>query len=168
MPVASIELITQTEYARRRGCSEAAVRRAITDGRITTVDGRIDPVAADAQWERNTRPRAGSAPASSRPPAAEADAKPRDDSNGYWVAKSRREQAEAELSELKLAEQMGQLVRAADIQSAYSRRAAALRESLLQIPSRLSAQLAAESDQARCHDLLQAELHTVLAQLAEA
>lgn len=58
---ASGEAITQAEYARRRGCTEGAVRRAIRDGRITLLaDGRIDPVAADAQWQRNTRVRMGS------------------------------------------------------------------------------------------------------------
>lgn len=57
---ASGEVITQAEYARRRGCTEGAVRRAIRDGRITLIDGKIDPVAADAQWRRNTRVRMGS------------------------------------------------------------------------------------------------------------
>ena len=47
-------------------------------------------------------------------------------------------------------------------------RAAGLREALLQIPSRLAAVVAAEPSQARCHELIEAELHQVLAQLTEA
>jgi len=42
-------------YARHRGCSLAAVQRAIRDGRITPeAEGTIDPAKADAQWSANT------------------------------------------------------------------------------------------------------------------
>ena len=83
----------------------------------------------------------------------------------YWTNRARREKAEADLAELKLAELRGALVRAADVKAAHSRRVAALREALLQVPARLSAVLAAESAQARCHDLLQQEMHGVLQQV---
>lgn len=74
----------------------------------------------------------------------------------------------AKLAELQYKRAIGELVVAADVRVAYARRAAALRESILQIPARMSAVLAAEPDQARVHDLLQAEMHAVLAQLVEA
>jgi hypothetical protein len=167
MPVGTVELVSQSEYARRRGCTEGAVRRAVRDGRIALIDGKLDPVAADAQWARNTRPRAGSEPAAA-PLTAAPDREGEDDGNGYWASKARRESAEADLAELKLAEQRGQLVRADEVRAALSRRAAAFREGLLQIPSRLSAVLAAEVDQARVHALLDAELRTVVAHLVEA
>lgn len=42
-------------YARHRGVSDAAVRKAIKTGRITLEpDGTVDPAKADAQWNRNT------------------------------------------------------------------------------------------------------------------
>ena len=176
MPVGSVELVTQSEYARRRGCSEAAVRRAVKDGRISLLEGKLDPTAADAQWARNTRVRAGSKPADSAnlgapggaAAAGEGAAPTREDNDAYWAVKARREKAEADMAELKLAEQRAELVRVSAVRSAYATRAAALRESILQIPARLAAVLAAETDHARCHDLLQAELHQVLAQLQEA
>ena len=38
-------------YARHRGVSHVAVKKAIDTGRISTLpDGTIDPNAADAQW----------------------------------------------------------------------------------------------------------------------
>lgn len=174
MPVAAIELVTQREYARRRGCTEAAVRRAVRDGRISLIDGRIDPVAADAQWARNTRVRAGSRPTddanlsgsgavNSRAGQADDD----DTDSGYWKSRARRERAEAELAELKLRELQGQLVRADDWAAALAKRAAAFREGLLQIPARLSAQLAAEADQARVHTILEDELRHVMEQLTQ-
>lgn len=175
MPIGTIQTITKAEYARRRKCSEGAVRRAVRDGRITLIDGKVDPVAADAQWARNTRVRAGSRPTedanlisgSGRAGARVADENDDDDddSAGYWKSRARRERAEAELAELKLSELQGQLVRADEWAAALARRAAAFREGLLQIPARLSAQLAAEGDQARVHTLLEDELRQVMDQL---
>jgi hypothetical protein len=86
----------------------------------------------------------------------------------YHVAKTLREAAEARIAQLKLAELQGQLVRADDWAAALAKRAAAFREGLLQIPARLSAQLAAESDQARIHALLEDELRQVMSQLTAA
>ena len=176
MPVANIELLSKTEYARRRGCTEAAVRRAVRDGRITLIDGKIDPVAADAQWARNTRVRAGSrgtddanlSGSGHSGGRAGDDDDDEDDATGYWKSRARRERAEAELAELKLAELQGQLVRADDWAAALAKRAAAFREGLLQIPARLAAQLAAETDQARIHGLLEDELRQVMSQLTGA
>ena len=165
MPVGTVQLITQSEYARRRGCTEGAVRRAVRDGRISLIDGKIDPVAADAQWARNTRVRAGSRATDDANLQAGSGATSRgddDDDTAYWHSKARRERAEADLAELKLAEQRGELVRADAVRAAQARRLAALRESLLQLPPRLAPVLAAQADAARCHDLLQLELHQVL------
>ena len=177
MPVGTVQLITQAEYARRRGCTEGAVRRAVRDGRISLINGKIDPVAADAQWARNTRVRAGSratddvnlsGSGSTGGTAAGDDDDDEDTATGYWKSRARRERAEAELAELKLAELQGQLVRADDWAAALAKRAAAFREGLLQIPARLAAQLAAETDQARIHGLLEDELRQVMSQLTAA
>ena len=48
-------------YARHRGVSDAAVRKAIAAGRVTPeADGTLDPERADAEWARNTEaPRTG-------------------------------------------------------------------------------------------------------------
>ena len=44
-------------YARHRGVSHVAVKKAIDTGRITALpDGTIDPDTADAQWAQNTLP----------------------------------------------------------------------------------------------------------------
>jgi phage terminase Nu1 subunit (DNA packaging protein) len=85
----------------------------------------------------------------------------------YHSARARRETAEAELAELKLAELQGQLVRADEWKAALAKRAAGFREGLLQIPARLAAQLAAETSEARVHALLDAELRQVLRQLTD-
>jgi hypothetical protein len=56
----AVQLITKTAYARHRGCDEKAVRKAVAEGRISLIDGKVDPVVADIQWAQNTRARADS------------------------------------------------------------------------------------------------------------
>lgn len=47
--------LTKRAYARRRGVSEAAVRKAVKSGRIAQrSDGKINPDVADRQWTENT------------------------------------------------------------------------------------------------------------------
>lgn len=159
----SIELVSKSEYARRRGCTESAVRRAVKDGRISEIDGKIDPVAADAQWSRNTQVRAGSRPAGQGDGVVHAPVADESDEDSYWASRARRERTEADLAELRLAEQRGQLVRAADVRATHARKLASLREALLQLPARVAPVLAAETDAARIDDVLQAELTLVLA-----
>ena len=169
MATSTVELVSMAEYARRRGCTEGAVRKAVADKRITLAAGKVDPVAADAQWARNTRVRAGShaanEPTSPTSPLPDA---PGEERVSYDEARRRREAAEAAIAELRLRETTGELVRADAIRSALARRAATFREALLQIPARLSAQLVAETDQAAVHALLEHELRATMAHLTDA
>ena len=49
--------VSRRSYAAQRGVSEAAVRKAIPTGRITTLpDGTIDPARADSEWGAQTDP----------------------------------------------------------------------------------------------------------------
>ena len=161
-------LMSQAEYARHRDCSREAVRKAVEAGRITTFgdEKRINAKLADIEWAQNTRARVGSKP----PPEGASAVDPRAAPQGegvYWESRARREKAEADMAELKLKEQLGELVRAADVRAEVAKRAAAMREALMQLPARLSPVLAAESDTGRVHDQLQAELRLVLEQLTD-
>jgi phage terminase Nu1 subunit (DNA packaging protein) len=156
--------------------SEIAAALGVTPAVVTRLKARGMPVhdiEAARVWRmqhvraRVTAPPPAGAPAVP-PAAAPTGARDSDGDDGYWHSRSRREAAEAELAELKLAEQRGDLVRAADVRAAYAKRAAGLREALLQIPARLASVLAAETDHARVHDTLQAELHAVLSQMVQA
>ena len=47
--------VSRRSYAAQRGVSEAAVRKAIATGRITTLpDGTIDAAKADTMWDAST------------------------------------------------------------------------------------------------------------------
>ncbi len=180
--------------------------KAVSKRRITlTPDGLIDPVAADAQWARNTRVRAGSGqsggaasvgvpgagaagggalPARSgfvaggaladaaagvaglesaaRGRELDGDKKPGDDD--YWQSRGRREKAEAERAELELGKLKGELIEVSAVRAQISTVLSSLREALMQIPARMSPVVAAESDAAKVHEMLTAELHQALEQ----
>lgn len=185
--MSKVNLLSQAEYAKHRGVSEAAVSKAIKANRITLqADGKVDPVAADAQWAQNSRVRASagkppgsaaSAAAGSAAPAEQLALVPADPGaaqaveskpgeSGYWASRTRREQAEAEMAEMKLAEQQGELIRVAAVRTALAGVLSSTRDSLMQMPARLSPVLAAETDPARVHDALQEEINKCLGQLS--
>jgi phage terminase Nu1 subunit (DNA packaging protein) len=73
----------------------------------------------------------------------------------------------AKLAELEYKKAIGELVSAADVQAELSRIFATFREAMQQIPNRLAAVLAAETDQARVHDVLDVEIRNALLHLKE-
>ncbi|MGB3068453.1 MAG: hypothetical protein WBC18_07895 [Ottowia sp.] len=170
--MAQVKLVTMAEYARLRDVSQAAVSKAVKEGRISLIDGKVDPAVADVQWSRNSRARAGSggpatdAVAGTSSANAGAGQAPARDEGDYWVNRARREAAEADLAEMRREEQAGRLISVEAVRSALATVLAATRDSLLQIPARVAPVLAAESDPAKVHDLVEQELHQALTQLA--
>ena len=169
-----VNLMTQAEYARHRKCSRVAVGKAVKAGRISMVNGLIDPVVADIQWQKNSRARASAQPgqlpldesAQSTRVYTEADEPPKAD--GYMVNRNRREAAEAERAELSLAEDKGELIRVDAVKGVLANVFSATRDALLQLPARLAPLLAAESDPATVQTLLHADIHQALQLLAGA
>lgn len=176
--MAQVNLISQAEYAKRRGCSEAAVSKAISKKRISLIDGKIDPSVADMQWSMNTRVRAGSGRSPGGPagsveqlalvpgadgtgdkPAAETTAPGGDD---YWKSRSRREAAEAELAEMDLATKRGELIQVKAVELVWSAALASAREHLLQVRARLAPLLAVESETFQIEQLLDLEHNKAL------
>lgn len=171
MPAA--ELISQAEYARRRGVDPTSVRDAVRAGRITLIGGRVDPAVADMQWDRNTRHRVRSIDAKTAPSAAipatngTPDRTSESPPPGLNEARARREQAEAELAELKLAEQRGQLVRVDVVRNANARRITAIKETFLQLPARVVPLLLADTSASAVDAVLKREIHGALRQVLE-
>lgn len=143
-------------YAKHRGCRLSAVQRAIESGRLSKSvarDGRgspkiTDAAAADAEWSATTkdnrvplavqlmRPPPPPAP---RPPAA---AGGEGDDDGSEVppdralSAARREAAEADLAEIKVAKERGELVPVVDVEERLVNEANRARTKLLGVPSR--------------------------------
>lgn len=180
-----VVLITQAEYARRRGVAKSAVTKAVSERRITLIDGKIDPVVADIQWERNTRARAdgGRSTTEPRPTSSAGEGQPADgvgapqgagvytptgvvpqtvppssaDEGEYSVNRARRERYEADLAQMRLQELQGDLVRVAEVRAEIAKQVGTLKTNLLQIPARLRHLLTPEA-----HAALDAELRQVL------
>ena len=161
-------LLTQADYARHRGCTPPTVFRAIKSGRISTINGKIDPVTADREWDANTdhqkRENAQARIMQGKEDAALIAGEEPTQSNGdtYLAWKTRRERAEALRSELAYAQSAGELYEKADADRAAKTMARLLRDRLFGIPVRVSAELAGLTDPAAIEALLHRELRTAL------
>ena len=176
-------LVSQREYARRRGISHVAVIRAINSGRISTVDGKINPEQADREWRENTdqskpRNRITGNPKHARIP--DGPSEPMDfgvpDDNhggngtatGYARARAAREVYQAQLAKMELDRQRGTLVRADEVKVGAFNMARKARDQLIAIPERVSAILAATQDPAEVQHILEEEIERVCQEIADA
>ena len=118
-------------YARHRGCTHQAVRKAIHEGRleasITHVKGKpkiADIELADKEWEAKTSP--------------QASANPRDESaDAYSASRARRETALADIAEIELATRRGRFVDVEEVTAQYAAEVTAVKTKLLGIPTHL-------------------------------
>jgi len=172
------ELLTQAEYARHRkaaglpGGSREAVRKAVDEGRITLISGKIHARLADEEWERNTRARvspqaangaqdlvdqaagSGTQAAVAPAPAAQAPTPVPVADTGYTAARARREQAEADLAEMNARKMRGELVAFEDVARAGFEVGRDLRDTMSSAENALAAELAAEANADRCAEIL--------------
>lgn len=152
-------------YARHRGVSHVAVKKAIDTGRIAPLpDGTIDPVVADAQWAANTTPNRRSVTGEAREvpqvPAAvreipqasskvvreTADPPPPALSTGgtsLLQARTVNEVVKAQTNKVRLARLKGELVDRSQAVAHVFKLARAERDAWLNWPARISAQMAA-------------------------
>lgn len=159
------KLITQAEYARKRGVQKSAVHKAVQTGRITLINGKIDPEVADIQWVKNTNASQQrnhlAMPSITIVPGVD----PLDPVAGIFnlaTARAKREHFDAELSEMRARKESGELVAANEITSAITAAAAMIRSALERIPDKLADRLAAETNAITIHTLLQTEIDQVL------
>jgi len=162
-------------YAKRRGCAMSAVQKAIRTGRITTTaDGKIDPAQADAEWEQNTVPRAVAAarhrtsPSPPRRLSASVAPDPALAGGGnYLVARGVREGFLARLAKIQYEEKLGKLINRDEVQVERFNTNRIIRDGVLNIADRVSAQLAAETDEKKVHEILTTELRNALNGIAD-
>ncbi|AXV68042.1 elements of external origin [Ralstonia solanacearum] len=139
-------------YARHRGVSDAAVRKAIAAGRITPeADGTIDTDRADAEWVRNTEaPRNGTrtppvraavTPEGGQPPDGPASSPT--GGTSLLQARTVNEVVKAQTNKVRLARLKGELVDRSQAIAHVFKLARAERDAWLNWPARVSAQMAA-------------------------
>jgi len=177
-------LVSLREYARQRGVSLQAVQRAISTDRISVVtreDGKpkIDPTVANVEWEKNTkkehRPHnlarklqkevsdARLEKSGDKPPKENLA---QDEPMSYNDSRTVREAYAARLVKLEYEMKVGTLVSSEDVKQEYFQILRITRDSILNIPDRISSILAAEADAAKVHQILNQELHQALEELS--
>ena len=167
-----VELVTQAEYARRRGVAKSAVAKAVAEGRIALIDGKVDPVVANIQWAQNTRARAdsGRATVSSTSAVAEVSgglesaAAGRDvasDGGGaddYQSLRVRRERAQLEAAERDNAREAGRLVQRDAVERGTFDVFRGLRDAIMSAPLRAAAKVVGLTDTREIERVFSAEL----------
>jgi len=178
----SMEPLSLRGYAKHRGVSLKAVQKALASGRITKRDdGLIDPAVSDVNWARNTgpRPQTSQKLASASPhhnvqhhtetPTREPNDPIRLESGlEYSRARAVREGYLARLTKIEFEERTGKLVSRDEIEVAAFNKFRQFRDRMLNIPDRLAAEAAAESDSARVHELITIEIRKALLEFSDA
>ena len=181
--------VSRRAYAKHRGVSEAAVRRAISNGRITVLeDGTIDVAQADRQWASGSdpaqvRPVAGTGMSDRTVPSAalagmhetlragKADPGVGGDGEAVTFAKARtaKEVLRTQLLREQLRREKGETVDKAKAQMLIFDLARRERDAWLAWPARVAAQIAADlgADQHQTEQVLDRHLREHLASLAE-
>jgi hypothetical protein len=170
--------LSVTGYAKSRGKSQPSVSEAIRQGRLQkclTVkpSGRyeIDPELADQEWAANTDMLTGGAAHMSKR-KAETVALPEpvvlentSETLTYAEARAQHERFKSRLAELEVATIEGKLVNSDEVKRESFRTARQVRDSLLNLPDRLAAELAAETNQFKVHQRLVKEIRRALEEL---
>lgn len=86
----------------------------------------------------------------------------------FHDAKAQKEYYQAQLKKIELRKKQGELVDADEIKRSAFECARSVRDSLLGIPDRLSAVLAAETDEFKTRELLRTEITAALSRLVDA
>lgn len=157
------KLISATAYADRRGVSKPAVLQAIRNGRLSKSvrrDGKayqIDADLADQEWAANTQLDRGEH--NNRLTLGDDIG---GDNASYAVSRAKKEAYEAELARLKYEQQAGILVDAEAVKKQAFKVGRMVRDGMLNIPDRVSAELAGIDDSFSVHRRLTEEIRKVL------
>jgi hypothetical protein len=173
MPDGAVSL---AEYARRRGVSQEAVRKAVKVGRLSksvvfAASGKpkVIPDLADDEWTANTDRSQQRVPAVAPPtPAPSPEPEPQRDepkTATFQQARTLREAYMARLAKLEFEEKSGKLVTTESVKNEAFKVARVVRDSMLNIPDRIAADLANETNQFKVHQRLVTEIRRALEDL---
>ncbi len=176
-------------YSRHRDVTLRAVQKAIESGRIKVDEnGKIDPVQADRDWAANTdisrASLANQAQPVSAPPVVvqpglqlelrsasnsaageqdDPDEPTADDMEKYRRHRAAREETNARIQALELAEREGKLIDRVWAEQAAFTMVRALRDAVFNLPAGIKSQLSVMSDADQIEDLLLVELTAAFA-----
>ena len=163
-------------YARHRGVSDRAVRKAIQSGRIRVLaDGTIDASAADSDWIANTDPakqrkiNGDSEAAQSVRDTLRENGRSPSGLTTFEQARTAHEIAKAHLARLQLQEKKGSLINKDKVKAQVYRLGRQVRDAWINWPSRMAAQMASELkvDEHDMHTILERFVREHLDELSD-
>jgi hypothetical protein len=164
------QILSATAYAKHRGVTQAAVLKAIHEHRIKESVKRhgngyqITVDLADQEWAANTDSGSGF-PAHAKNQIIVTPEPDSDQPISYAEARAQHERFKARLAQLELEEREQKLVEAEAAKREAFRVARLVRDSMLNIPDRVAAELAAETNQFKVHQRLTHEIRRALEDL---
>lgn len=148
--------ITQAEYARNKGLSKQYISKLVKQGKLQLVDGRIDEESADEILCLSDR-----------------GIKIDDDSENtqdlhkrYLKARLKFEENRARILELEREEKEQSLIPVEEVKKTLFTKGRVVRDALLNVPDRVSAELASISDERQIHKILMREITACLEELS--
>jgi hypothetical protein len=142
------QIVRKSAYASHRGCSPAYVSKLIREGKLTspaiTPDDLIDVALADAQLSAMSDP----ARVDDQVDAQLQEAAASDDQPTFAAAKTRREEANANIAEMELAKRRGELVDRQSVFDAFYEIGVQVRDALSARRLQLAQSLAVLTDPA--------------------
>jgi hypothetical protein len=164
-------LVNEVELAHALNRDRKAVRLAAESGRLTRrEDGLFDLDQAVEQWNETTQHEKGHNNRAKLPadiPTPDIPLRSETKSTDYAKARATTQMYEAKLKKLRYEERAGNLTPTADVETARFTEFRILREACFNIPSRISALLAGETDVSLCQQLLESELNNVFNAFAD-
>ena len=163
--------ISQAEYARLRGVSRQAVNALVARGVLPLINGKVDIAVADMKLAEHLNPAkskilagekmiASAAVPAMMKPEVETSAAPKYQS--YQVAKTVRENLAAQREEIELRKAQGELIEREMVTRALTTAAVMVRDAVLGVPRRVSAELATFTSGREIEERLDRELRNAL------
>jgi len=156
-------------YARHRGVTEAAVRKAIRQGRVSKgKNGKINPKTADKEWGQNTDPAQIKAVFTEEKPDYSQNSIP-NTANGpsYQQSRAIKEAYGAKLLRLQFEKESKKLISIDDVKVSAFNAARMTRDRILNIPDRVIPQLVGKTNIFEMKEILKAELIKALEELSK-
>lgn len=167
--------VSLREFGRQSGVSGEAVRKAIASGRLSRsvvydAKGRptVDPALAASEWESQTHPTKGGkrGQADEAPPPVTPTDDPRPTPGGaaatFAQSRAIKEAYLARLAKLEFEEKSAALVKADMVKNEAFKVARLVRDAMLNIPDRVSSELAADTEPFVIHRKLTLEIRKAL------
>lgn len=138
-----MELISQREYARRRGIAPSLVNKYVKQGKIKLKNGKINPDQAGKALEQGG-----------------------DAGTDYWKEKARHEKWKADLAEIEVAKKKHELVPVELVTEHLEKMLTAVRQKIMSLPTKSAPLIFSEESVAGMRAVLEREVDENLNELS--